>query len=269
MAQDPQSHITNHLLITKSLPISPTWLSQFLSAQRVTTTPISAVTQTALFRILASDFTTSISTSSPTTLLPIDISDPAVKERRLIGNVPVQVLDLEDIGTSLWSQFEAIERIERGEETRGREIIRTVDLDQAGGQGAGTQAPSQAPAGRGAGGGSGTAAAGRGNNASNVMNATGGSIHRLVLQDAAGTKVVGIELRRIDGISVEKLSIGAKLVLKAGATVARGVVLMEPATVTILGGKIEAMHSEWKQGRKARILARLEQSTADADAEEG
>lgn len=268
MAQDPQRHITNHLLTTKSLPVSPAWLSQFLSSQRLSTTPLSAVTQTALFRLLASDFTTSISTSTASTQLPVDISDPAVKERRIAVDIPVQVLDIEDISTSLWSQVESLERVERGEEVRGREVIRTVNIDE--GQGAGTPAATQPPAGRGAGGG-----AGRGRDTSssanntNATNATGGCLHRLVLQDAAGTKVAAIELKRIDGISVDKLSIGTKLILKKGATVARGMVLMEPATATVLGGKIETLHQEWKQTRKAKLMARLEQSTADAENEEG
>ncbi|KAK2759814.1 hypothetical protein FQN54_002548 [Arachnomyces sp. PD_36] len=270
MAQDPQRHITNHLLTTKSLPVSSTWLSQFLSTQRLATTPLSAVTQTALFRILASDFTTSISASSQSTLLPIDISDPAVKERRLAGSIPVQVLDIEDISTSLWSQFEALERVERGEEVRGRQIIRTVDIDEVGGQGTGTPEATQPPAGRGGrGGGRGGGAAGRGGNATNTANTTGGSLHRLVLQDAAGTKVVAIELKKIDGISFEKLSIGAKLVLKTGATVARGIILMEPETAIVLGGKIETMHREWRQGRKARLQAQLERVTADTEGGEG
>lgn len=279
MSQDPQRHITNHLQTTKSLPVSQTWLSQFLSSQRLTTTPLSAITQTALFRLLSSDFTTSISTSSQSTVLPIDISDPAVKERRLAGNVPVQVLDIEDISSSIWSQVEAMERVERGEEVRGREIIRTVNVDEAAGQeAAGTQGATQPAAGRGAGrggrgrgrGGEGGAAGGTDGNPAGdtTTNFTGGSVHRLVLQDAVGTKAVAIELKKVDGVGIEKMSIGAKMVLKTGTTVARGIILMEPATVAVLGGKIEALHREWKQGRKARLIAQLEQNTADTEEEE-
>jgi hypothetical protein len=42
----------------------------------------------------------------------------------------VQVLDIEDIGTSLWSQIEAIERVERGEAIHGREIVRTIAVGE-------------------------------------------------------------------------------------------------------------------------------------------
>ena len=241
-----QSHITDHLS-SKSLPVSQAWLTQFLSTQRVSTTPISSLTRTALFRILASDFTKSLSSQNPTHLLPTDISDPAIKERRIAGPVPLQILDIEDIGTSLWSQVEAQERVERGEQQRGREIIRTVTRDPGGGDlGEGTANPAT----------SGT------NTTPTARNtASGGSNsgpHRLVLEDAKGTKVVGMELKRIEGIGIEKLSIGAKIVLK-NATVARGMVLLEPPNATILGGKIDAMDKEWREKRKARLLARLEQ----------
>src|SRR6266536_3235621 len=100
MAADPQIHIARHLLTAKSLPVSPDWLSQFLSSQRVNTTPVSALTQTALFRLLASDFTASLSVGTissfyqgPCYSLPVDICDPAIKERRVLGPVPVQILD--------------------------------------------------------------------------------------------------------------------------------------------------------------------------------
>lgn len=166
-----------------------------------------------------------------------------------------------------------MERVERGEEVRGREIIRTVDVDEAAGQGAGGPGgATQPPAGRGAGRGGrggGTAGSGGGNAARDATtDPTAGTLHRLILQDAAGTKAVAIELIKVDGIGVEKMSIGAKMVLKKGATVARGMVLMEPETTTILGGKIEAMHREWKEGRKARLIAQLEQSAENAEAEE-
>ena len=39
---------------------------------------------------------------------------------------------------------------------------------------------------------------------------------------------------------------------------ARGVVLMEPSTTTVVGGKIEAMHKSWMKGRKAALKAGIE-----------
>ncbi|KAL2219427.1 hypothetical protein M432DRAFT_611367 [Thermoascus aurantiacus ATCC 26904] len=237
---NPHDYITAHLLTTTSLPVSSTWLSSLLSSSS-TSVPLTALTQTALFRVLASDFTGSLSTSNRASLLPPDVSDPAVKERRIAGPVPVQVLDIDDIGTSLWSQVEAIERVERGEAVRGRQIVRTVNVGDDDNNNTGD---------------------GNGVNSSNTNNSRLGEAsrgpHRLVLQDAAGTRVVAIELRPVEGVAIGKLPIGAKMVLR-NATVARGMVLLGPECVTLLGGKIEAMDRAWREGRKARLLARIEQ----------
>ncbi|KAL1958947.1 hypothetical protein VTO42DRAFT_3500 [Malbranchea cinnamomea] len=245
-----QSYITDHLLTTKSLPVSQAWLTQFLSTQPVSSRPLSSLTRTALFRLLSSDFTKSLSSQNSAHLLPTDVADPVFKERRIVGPVPLQVLDIEDIGTSLWSQIEALERVERGEQLRGREIIRTVTRDPGGGDL--------------------DAVTNGGNSGLNAASTTTGDIlgvssngpHRLVLEDAKGTKVVAIELKRINGIAVEKVPIGTKILLK-NATLARGMILIEPANVEILGGKIDIMDKEWRAQRKARLLARLEQLQSD------
>ncbi|PYH93777.1 putative RecQ-mediated genome instability protein [Aspergillus ellipticus CBS 707.79] len=231
---NPQAQIAAQLQNTKSLSASPTWLTSFVSASTALqrNIPLSAMTQTALFRILASDFRDSLTTTNPSTLLPVDIFDPTVQERRLQGPIPVQVLDIEDIGTSLWSQVEAIERVERGEAIRGREIVRTVNVGEENeGGGPATNAGANEP----------------GNSH---------SPHRLILQDAGGTRAVAIELKSVNGVSLNKLPIGAKMVLR-NATVARGMILLTPECVTLLGGKIEAMDQAWKAGRKAKLLARI------------
>lgn len=229
-----EEHIRSHLLSSKSLPVSPSWIANFFASisQNQQRAPLSALTQTAVFRILASNFTESLSTSSPATLLPRDVSDPAVKERRIPGPVPVQVLDIEDIGTSLWAQVEKIEQVERGETIRGREIVRNVNVD-----------------------------GGDNENNADTTRASGNTIghgpHRLVLQDSLGTKAVAMELKNIPGIAMDKLSIGAKLVLK-NTTVGRGMILLTPDTVTLLGGKIEAMDTLWRNTRKERLLAKIQ-----------
>ncbi|GKZ28900.1 hypothetical protein AbraIFM66950_001524 [Aspergillus brasiliensis] len=236
MTTNPHTQITTHLLTTKSLPVSPTWLTTFLTTTTTSTSrtiPLSALTQTALFRILTSDIRDSLSTSNPSTLLPIDIFDPTIQERRLSGPIPLQVLDIEDIGTSLWSQVEAIERVERGEAIRGREIVRTVNVGEDNEDG------------------------GAANN--NVKATDAGSSngpHRLILQDAAGTKAVGIEFAKVNGIGLGKLAIGAKVVVR-DVTVARGVVMLTPESCVVLGGKIEGLDVQWREGRKERFLARI------------
>ncbi|KAJ5111274.1 hypothetical protein N7532_001809 [Penicillium argentinense] len=222
----------------KSLAVSSTWLNNFLStsgsAQR--NIPASAIINTAIFRVLASDFRESLSTT-PASLLPVDIHDPNVQERRLVGPIPVQVLDIEDIGTSLWSQVEAIERVERGEAVRGREIVRTVNVGDDN-EGENGQSSS--------------------NFAGNTSGSRGAGPHRLILQDAAGTKTVGIEMQAIEDLSIEKVPIGGKILLH-NATVARGMVLLDPQCVSLLGGKIDALNGPWKENRKAWLLQRVSQ----------
>lgn len=233
-----QEHIRSHLF-SKSLSVSPTWITTFVQSlsQGQQRAPPSALAQTALFRLLASDFTTSLSTSEPSTLLPRDISDPHVQERRIPGPVPVQVLDIEDIGVSLWSQVEAIEQLERGETVRGREIIRNVDVDDADNTRNNTTGRPQE------------------DRESNNNKSRGP--HRLVLQDAAGTKVMALELKTVEGIAIGKLPIGAKMLLK-NTVVGRGMALLTPDTVTLLGGKIEAMDTAWKKNRKENLLRQID-----------
>lgn len=228
---------------SKGLCASQAWISAFIASNGQRNIPASALAKTAIFRILASDFRESLSTN-PTSVFPSNIFDPSIQERRLHGPIPVQVLDIEDIGASLWSQVEAIERVERGEAIRGREIVRTIsvgeDQEATENNGSGNQAT------RGADG----------------SGSVGGGPHRLVLQDANGLRAIAIEMHNIEGISTEKLSIGAKLLLQ-NATVARGMILLNPTSTTLLGGKIDSLDRPWKEGRKARLLERISAVNAE------
>ena len=133
---------------------------------------------------------------------------------------------MEDIGRSRWSQVEALEAQERGETTKGREVVRVLPAED-GGEAAAV--------------GGGSAAGGGGQSAS-------AGPHKLLLQDARGTKVYGLEVRGVQGVSVG-MSIGAKLVLR-DFEVARGVVLLEPRCVEVLGGKVDAWDRKWREERK-------------------
>ena len=219
------SQITAVLTSTKCLTPTAAWLSTILSTQRPNT-PLPALTQSACFRILASDITNSI-TTTPSTCYPTNLHDVTVKERRLAGPIPVQVLAVEDLGKSRWEQVEAIEALERGEGTKGREIIRVAAPEENNDSGGGVVQPGSGP-------------------------------HKLLLQDAKGTRIYGIELKLLDGIGLG-MGIGCKLILKQ-ITVARGVVLLEPATTTVLGGKIDVLHKAWKEGRKAELRRAIEES---------
>ena len=211
------AEVAAQLANTKSLHPTQQWLKAFLNTQK-STTPLPALTQTASFRLLSSDITVSLS-SDALHCLPTDTGDVNIKERRLQGPIALQLLSIEDMSKSRWEQVEAIEALERGEGTKGREIIRVTNTQEDDDSGA------------------------------NVSKS--GGPHKLSLQDARGTKVYGIEMKEIRGVGLG-MSIGCMLVLR-NAVVARGVILMEPADTTILGGKVEAWHKSWKENRKQEL----------------
>ncbi|MCJ1388974.1 hypothetical protein MMC18_001826 [Xylographa bjoerkii] len=212
------------LLTNKSLTPTSTWLATFLSTQRPAT-PLTALYQTAVFRLLASDITTSLSTLAPN-IFPLDVHNFDLQSRHLPGPVVVQVLDIEDMSKSRWEQIEAIEALERGEGTKGREIVRVVAPEEGSGD--------------------------------VVVGGMTGGPHKLLLQDARGVRVYGVELKEVEGVGLA-MSIGSKMLLR-DVSVARGVVLLEPRAVTLLGGKIEALHKGWREGRKASLRAAIEAS---------
>lgn len=202
-------------LTTKHVQPTQAWMQSFLPTIRMNT-PIVALQKTAVFRLLATDITTSI-VKTPSSCLPPNITDPQVKEKQVRGPVTVQVLDIEDIGRSRWSQVEAIEAQERGETTKGREVIRVVP-DENNTDATQAESRSSGP-------------------------------HKLLLQDANGAKVYAMELTPVNGLGVH-MPIGAKLVLK-DLVVARGVILLEPRNVDLLGGKVDAWDKKWREERKA------------------
>lgn len=229
--------ISAALLARHNLLVSPTWLASFLaSSTRHPPPPLPALTSTAQFRLLASDFRDSLSTTNAATLLPLSIGAVGVKETRLAGDVAVQVVDVEDVGSSRWSQVEALERVERGEEVRGREVVRSVPVEAG-----------EGPTGEG-----GPAQAG-------VAGAAGP--HRVLLQDARGTTVWGFERVKVPRLGlgeVDGVSMGMKVVLRAGCVVRRGVVMLSPESVGVLGGKVEAWDRAWREGRKERLRRGVE-----------
>jgi RecQ-mediated genome instability protein 1 len=197
---------------------------------------------TAKARLLASDLTNTtnnaiIDPSIP--VFPANIDAATVQETKLTQNIHVQVLDIENLSLSRWEQVEELEAIERGERTRGRQVIRVVapeDGDNEADLSAGQTQVSR------------TAAA-----AATASSGGANAVHRLVLQDRQGKRVFAVELKRINGIGIGKTHIGEKILLKTGAVVARGTVLLTPETCTLLGGKIDAWHETWIGGRLARL----------------
>ncbi|MCJ1358123.1 MAG: hypothetical protein MMC33_008121 [Icmadophila ericetorum] len=228
-ATDLARQVSAQLKATKSLGPTQAWLSNLIASQKPTT-PVNALVQTATFRILAADLTTCLE-QNPQTCLPLDAQNATIKERRLPGPIVVQVLNIEDMSKSRWQQIEAIEALERGEGTQGRQIVRVVPGEEG-------EDPS-----RGAGKSFGP--------------------HKLLLQDARGSRIFGIELKDVEGVSLS-MSIGSKMVLR-NVMIARGVALLEPATTILLGGKIELLHKHWRENRKVDLKAAIEAGESGAD----
>lgn len=253
--------IRNHLQTQNLPPPSQPWLQSLVSA-RDPPPPLKSLIMTAKTRLLASDLTSPglldpeaarrlcFSPPSPASA-PVGagavgiVGSPDVREARLPRDVYVQVLDVEDISRSRWEQVEGLEAVDRGELTRGREVVR-LPVGGGGGVEGEEQEPPQG------------AAAGGGGGAS--RNAT----HRLVLQDCQGQKVFAVELTRVPRIAIGMLNIGEKILLRKGTVVARGTILLEPSTCHILGGKVEAWQKAWLEGRLARLRGAVGADQAEA-----
>jgi RecQ-mediated genome instability protein 1 len=250
-SQDLQSSLITSLS-SQSLPIpSQSWLTTLLSSRGNPPPPLASLAATARARLLASDLTTPnlldpayIASHS----LPADLNRPDVRATTINRDVVLQVLDIETLSTSRWSQVEELEALARGEGTKGREVVRlpvggeAEEGERGVTQATQTQAQTQTQ-GR---------AAGRGAAAAATPAPSSGT-HKLVLQDCNGLKVSGLELRNVAKIAIGTLSIGEKILIKAGASVSRGVIMLEPTTCVVLGGKVEAWHKAWVDGRLARL----------------
>lgn len=226
MAANIAAELTQHLNGRHLYP-SMAWMQNFLSTTRPNT-PLPALKQTVGFRLLAADLTTS-NNPPATSVFPSDILKGSVPSRIVTGPVLCQILDIEDIGNSRWSQVEAIEARERGEMTKGREIVRVVEQENDDPSAAQTPIHSRGP-------------------------------FKLLLQDAKGLKIYALDFRGIEGLNTN-MTIGVKLLLK-NVDVRRAVVMLEPGGVQILGGKLEALDKAWKDGRKERLIKAAKGETA-------
>ncbi|KAI8631867.1 hypothetical protein F5Y19DRAFT_377976 [Xylariaceae sp. FL1651] len=231
-------------------PPSLAWIRSALP-NRNPLPPLPALVATVKTRLLAADLTNPTLFDLPAPVFPLDMSHPGVKEATLIRDTPVQVLDIENLSKSKWEQVEELEAIARGEQTKGREIIRLPNGNEDDEDTIDNQATQSA-----ANGGERPGLQGRGGsaaitNAASIVTKT--STHRLVLQDCRGGKLYALELKRIDRIGIGTLNIGEKIILKRGTTIARGVLLLEPTNCTILGGKVEAWQRAWVESRLARL----------------
>ncbi|AEO59943.1 hypothetical protein MYCTH_116885 [Thermothelomyces thermophilus ATCC 42464] len=264
-------------LSTTSIPVpSLAWL-EALAGARSPAPPLASLLATARARLLASDLTApglldaryAAAHSLPARLAQ---THAGTREAALPHDVVVQVLDVEDVARSRWEQVEALEALERGEGTRGREIIRLNTASSSSSSSSGADGTAEgaeeeeeeeggnAAAGAGGGGGGGgrggatsTSNNNNNNNSSSSSSSSKNGTHKLVVQDCKGQKVHAIELKRVERLGVGRTFIGEKILLRAGTVLARGVVLLDPAHCVVLGGKVESWHRAWLDGRLARL----------------
>ncbi|KAF3172700.1 hypothetical protein TWF225_009989 [Orbilia oligospora] len=229
MAPSLVIQISGHLVSTKSILPSQTWLASFLSTQK-SNLPFQSLTQTALFRLLASEITISVQ-PTPENTFPDTIHDLENRSSRLKGPVVAQIVDIDDIGHSKLFQLDALESAERGEKTKGKEVIRVVPGEQD-------------------------------DNDPDNLGLTGASgPHKLLLEDANGTRVYAFEFKPITGVGIG-MNIGAKVVIR-DVKVVRGVLMLQPGNTTIVGGKVEELHKSWREERKGRLKAEIEAMKED------
>ncbi|KAK5010801.1 hypothetical protein LTR28_007678 [Elasticomyces elasticus] len=93
----------------------------------------------------------------------------------------VELLDVEDVGRSRWGQVKALEALERGEGNKGREVVCVVP-GEGEEEGEATAVQSAGP-------------------------------HKVVLQDARGTRAYGVEVGAVEGVRVG-MNIGSKVLLR-------------------------------------------------------
>lgn len=230
-------------ILAQSLPSPSTAFLSSLTTARSPPPPLPSLLATAKARLLAVDLSSSgLLNAAALPGFPPAADAAAARETRLQRPVHVQVLDIENLALSRWEQVEELEAVERGETTRGREVVRVTADDDDENNAAGSTQRTTTTAG--------------------VRPAGKNATHRLVLQDAKGAKLYAVELRRIDGIGVGKTQVGEKMLLKAGTVIARGTLLLEPDKCVLLGGKVEAWQKVWLDGRLARLreAVRLEET---------
>ncbi|KAK3951382.1 hypothetical protein QBC32DRAFT_262491 [Pseudoneurospora amorphoporcata] len=278
---------------TTSLPIpSLTWLTTLIPSNTTRVPPLPSLLATARLRLLSSDLSTPglldpqwvAAHTFPASLTrqqaqaqqqqvtgrgrgPGAGSAKDKEQQVLDRDVVVQVLDIENLNRSKWEVVEELESIERGEQTRGRQVIRlptghssSEEVDDDGldlGDGATTQTQQ--------------AAAQNSTLAQQAAQAKErerkNATHKLVVQDCAGQRLFALELCRVDEIGVPQFvngkmiggtPIGCKILLKRGTKVARGVVLLEPGLVKVLGGRVEGWGRVWEAGRLERLRGEVQ-----------
>ena len=216
-------------LANASIPLP----SASLITTLLSTTPsptLSRLTALARSQILTSPLTAPSLLDPSVPAIPPHLLSPELRRATLPADVPLQIVDIEDLSRSRWEQIEELERIERGETRRGRAVVRVENEAEAEDRDRATQSARDAPA-------------------PEARKAGGNATHRVTFMDRAGTRLYGLELVRMPRLGVGATKIGEKVVAKKGAVIARGTLLLDPATCVFLGGYVEGEEEKWVAGR--------------------
>lgn len=170
------------------------------------------------------------------------LNNPELDQGHLPHDIILQVVDIENISRSRWEQVEELEAIARGEQTRGREVIRLP----MGGEGGDSDDDDDGNAGARGGG-----LGGENDGEASRKPAT----HKLVLQDCRGQRVCALESSKVQRVGVGTTNIGEKMILRKDTRIARGVLLLEADKCALLGGRVEEWHKQWVGERLERLKA--------------
>jgi len=169
------------------------------------------------------------------------LNNPELDLGHLPRDIILQVVDIENISRSRWEQVEELEAIARGEQTRGREVIR---LPLAGEEGDSDDDDDDGNAG----------VRGRGVGGDLEAEVTRKpATHKLVLQDCKGQRVCAMELSKVQRVGVGTTNIGEKMIVRKNTRIARGLLLLEADKCTLLGGRVEDWHKQWVEERLERL----------------
>jgi hypothetical protein len=137
------------------------------------------------------------------------------RDTTLAGTVLVQIIDIYDIAISKYRKLEILEETDSSNTDRLRRTITNVT------------------------------------DPSDQIQPQNASLHKLVLQDSAGTLIYAIEYKKVAGLS-EYSQLGCKLLL-TNMKFQRGVALLEPDSVKVLGGSIPSMNVNRQQRRRDQL----------------
>ncbi|KAF7876414.1 hypothetical protein EAF04_001506 [Stromatinia cepivora] len=229
--------------------------------------PLPALIATTKHRLLSTSLTTPHLLDPSTHSLPLDINNVNIRERILNEEIPVQVLDIEDIGRSRGELLGVLEGERLGERVRGREVIRVVDEDVLNSQGQFDGGSSSS-----------SSSASQAQTPPHNPQTTATGPFKLLLQDHKGAHIYAFTTSptcHSHPCSVQKIAlppymhIGCKIMLLPGTRVCRGMVWIEGGTCVVLGGRVEGLDREWRDGWEGRVRGVVERERVRIEGERG